>query len=55
MSYEFGKKTKGLKYSKYLSACMEDFKSQLSTRERVYFQVKGSNIGHNLQLDIIIY
>ena len=34
---------------------MEDFISQLSTRERVSFQVKGSDVGQNLQLNIFIY
>ena len=51
MSCKFGKKTKGLKYSKYLFAW--DGRVQISTinLRMSFFQVKGSDVGHNQQLD----
>ena len=51
MSCKFGKNTKGLKYSKYLFAWHGRFQILTINSRTSFFQVKGSDVGQNQQLD----
>jgi len=50
-SCKFRKMTKGLKYSKYLFAWHGKFQISTINSRTSFFQVKGFDVGQNLQLD----
>ena len=48
MTFKFGKKTRKMKYSKYLFSWHERFQILTMNSSTSLFQVKGSDVGHNL-------
>ena len=55
MTFKFGKKTRKMKYSKYLFSWHGRFQISKMNSRTSLFQVEGSNIGHNLQFNFCNY
>ena len=48
MTFKFGKKTRKMKYSKYLFSWRERFQISMINSRTSLFQVEGSDVGQNL-------
>ena len=58
MTFKFGKKTRKMKYSKYLFSWYERFHISKMNLKTSLFEVEGSNVGHNLRFNycnLLIY
>ena len=51
MTFKFGKKTRKMKYSKYLFSWHGRFQISKMNSRISLFQVEGSDVGHNLQFN----
>ena len=51
MTFKFGKKTRKLKYSKYLFSWHGRFQISKMNSRTSLFQMEGSNVGQNLQFN----
>ena len=55
MTFKFGKKTKKMKYSKYLFSWHGRFQISKMNSRMSLFQVEGSDVGQNLQFNFCNY
>ena len=51
MNCQYGKKTKGLKYSKYLFAWHGRFQILTINSRMTFFQVEGTDVGQNMRFN----